>query len=108
MNIRIWVTIKRMTNKIRSLRRPLIRDYEIGLRLWSTEWKSKRILGFCFLGEFFQKGYTRKSIENRVTRCKEMFWGNLGALRCFTKRIVGGGIGIGVFWEGCAWDHVGL
>jgi hypothetical protein len=36
-----------------------------------------------------------------------MFWGNLGALRCFAKRIVGGGIGIGVFWEGCAWDHVG-
>jgi hypothetical protein len=28
MNIGIWVTEKRMTNKIRSVCRPLIRDYE--------------------------------------------------------------------------------
>jgi hypothetical protein len=31
--IRIWVTIKRMTYKIRSERSPLREDYEIGLRI---------------------------------------------------------------------------
>jgi hypothetical protein len=45
------------------------------------------ILGFDFLEEFLEKGNTRKHTEIRVARCKEMFGGILGVLRCFTKRI---------------------
>jgi hypothetical protein len=45
-----------------------------------------------------EKGYTRKSTENRVTRCRNMFWGNLKVSRCFTKRIIWGEFKFGVFW----------
>jgi hypothetical protein len=40
-----------------------------------------------FLEEFLEKGNRRKHTENRVTRCRKLFGGNLGVLRCFTKRI---------------------
>jgi hypothetical protein len=57
----------------------------------------KRFLGIWLLGESSEKGYTRKLTGNRVARCKEMVWGNLGALRCFTKRIGLGELEFGVF-----------
>jgi hypothetical protein len=41
-----------------------------------------------FLGASSEKGYTRKHTENWVARCRFKFWGNLGIIRCFAKRIL--------------------
>jgi hypothetical protein len=49
------------------------------------------------LGEFLEKGNTRKLTENWVTRCDKIFWGNLRVLRCFAKRIVWGEFGFDHF-----------
>jgi hypothetical protein len=67
-NIRIWVTKKRMTNKIRSVGGPLIKDYEKGLGIGGLreDWKVFGIFGFW--GNGSKKGYTRKTIGNRVAR----------------------------------------
>jgi hypothetical protein len=49
--------------------------------LWSIGQDLERILGFGILGEFLEKGNTRKHTEIRVTRCRKMFWRNLAFLR---------------------------
>jgi hypothetical protein len=49
--IRIWVTEKRMTRKIRSAGRPLIKDYEKRLKLWSVKWELETFGVWNFLGE---------------------------------------------------------
>jgi hypothetical protein len=66
--IRIWVTLKRMTYKIRSVWGPLIKDYEKWLRIEGLreDWKVFGIFGFW--GNGLKKGYTRKTIGNRVAR----------------------------------------
>jgi hypothetical protein len=50
------------------------------------------VLRIGFLEESFEKGSSRKTTEKRVARWRKMFWGNFGNLRCFTKRIMLGGI----------------
>jgi hypothetical protein len=50
------------------------------------------------LEESFEKGSSRKTTENRVTSWRNLFWGNLTVLRCFTKRFDLGGFGFGFFW----------
>jgi hypothetical protein len=68
-------------DKIRSERSPLI----MGLREWAELWligrEFKQFWGFGFLGESFQKGYTRKLTGKRVTRWRKVFWRNLAILR---------------------------
>jgi hypothetical protein len=73
MNIRIWVTIKRMTNKIRSLRRPLIRDYEIGLDCGQLNGNRKEFWGFVFWG----------NVSRRGTHVNPLKIGSRGARKCF-------------------------
>jgi hypothetical protein len=45
-----------------------------------------------------EKGNTRKRTGNRVTSWSLLFWGNLGNLRCFTKRIYLEEFEISDFW----------
>jgi hypothetical protein len=100
--IRIWVTVKRVTDKIRSAQGPLSKDHE--------NWGN---LGFLagveldFWNEFLEcgseKGRSRKSTENRVTRWRIKIWGNFEKSRCFTKRIYLGKFKNGFFW-GCGRD----
>jgi hypothetical protein len=73
--IRIWVTKKRMTKKIRSAGRPLIKDGEKGLRNGGFGWVLDWFLGFGFLGESSEKGSTRISTGNRVTSCTFVYLG---------------------------------
>jgi hypothetical protein len=107
--IRIWVTLKRVTNKIRSVYGPLIRDDERRLNSWSIEWVLKRILGIGIFGGWSEKGSSREITENRVTRWIFMFRGNLVISRCFTKRIKSEEFGFSFFWAfgrestGCHW-----
>jgi hypothetical protein len=79
--IRIWVTLKRMTYKIRSVGSPLIKDYEKELRIGSIEGTWKDFWELEFWGNGSEKGYTRKHTGFRVTRWKTLFWGNLAFLR---------------------------
>jgi hypothetical protein len=70
-----------VTNKIRSAHGPLIGDYEKELRFGGIE---RDLIGFWVLefgGTSSEKGNTRKSTENRVTRCGFLFWGNFRRLR---------------------------
>jgi hypothetical protein len=53
--------------------------------------------GLEFLGESSEKGNTRISTGNRVTRWGIMYWGNLRDLRCFTKRILLGEFILAIF-----------
>jgi hypothetical protein len=76
--IRIWVTEKRMTRKIRSERSPLIKDYEIRLKLRSVKWELETFEVWNFLGSNSEKGCTRKDTGNRVARWGFLFWGNVG------------------------------
>jgi hypothetical protein len=46
-----------------------------------------------------EKGSTRKHTGIRVTSWRNLFWGNLRDLRCFTKRFILGEFEIG-FFEG--------
>jgi hypothetical protein len=57
-----------MTYKIRSVWGPLIKDHEKGLRIEGLreDWKVFGIFGFW--GNGSEKGYTRKTIGNRVAR----------------------------------------
>jgi hypothetical protein len=73
--IRIWVTKKRMTNKIRSVCRPLIKDRENGLRNGGFGWVLDRFLVFGFLEESSEKGSRRISTGNRVTSCTFVYLG---------------------------------
>jgi hypothetical protein len=57
----------------------------------------EKILGWIFLEENSEKGCSRKCTENRVASWTFLFWGNLGVLRCFTKRKCLGEFEIGVF-----------
>jgi hypothetical protein len=95
-----------VTSKIRSLRSPLIKDDEKRLIIGSIGRNLNWFLVWEFLEEFLEKGYTRKSTENRVARCRNMFWGNLKVSRCFTKRIIWGEFKFVVFWwfgRGSTW-----
>jgi hypothetical protein len=96
--IRIWVILKRVRNKIRSARSPLI----IGtVRNWGT-------MGFLaglelnlrsdFLGAGSEKGSTRKSTGNWVASWRNCFRGNLGLSRWFTKRFCLGEFKFRFFW----------
>jgi hypothetical protein len=97
-DIIIWVTVKRMTSKIRSLRGPLIKDYEkswnwgVLVGNWIEFWELE------FLSGTSEKGSTRKHTENWVTRWAKLFLGELGFLCWIAKEIgwrVLGLVGIG-------------
>jgi hypothetical protein len=94
-----WVILKRVRNKIRSGRSPLI----MGRREWAEiegiEWELGRFLGFGVLGWTSEKGSSRKHTENWVTSCIKMYWGNLWVLRCFAKGIILGELVFGIFWD---------
>jgi hypothetical protein len=66
-----------VTSKIRSACGPLIKDHENGLVFGSIEGNLNQFWGFGILGGSSEKGSTRKSTGNRVTRWIIMFWGNL-------------------------------
>jgi hypothetical protein len=68
------------------------------LELRGFGWDLKQFLVWEFLGEFLEKGSTRKHTGNRVARCRKMFGGIFGDLRCFTKRIETGEFKVGLFW----------
>jgi hypothetical protein len=70
-----------VTNKIRSVYGPLIKDGENGLVFGAIEGNLNQFWGFVFLEGSSEKGSTRKSTGNRVTRWRIMFWGNLGVSR---------------------------
>jgi hypothetical protein len=57
----------------------------------------EKILIFGIWGRSSEKGYTRKTTGNRVTRWKELFLGESRVLRCFTKRNGMEGFGFGGF-----------
>jgi hypothetical protein len=61
----------------------------------------ERILGISGFGEKSEKGSSRECTENWVTRWILMFLGEYWDLRCFAKRIEGGGVGLG--WFGESW-----
>jgi hypothetical protein len=84
--------------KIRSGHGPLIKDCEKGLKNGGLNGVRKFFEDFGNLGESSEKGYTRKSTKNRVARCRKLFGGIFGDLRCFTKRIYLGEFGLGGFW----------
>jgi hypothetical protein len=67
---------KRVTNKIRSVRRPLIKDDENWLNSGSIGRNWTEISGLGFLGGGSEKGRSRKHTGNRVTRWGFMFRGN--------------------------------
>jgi hypothetical protein len=67
---------KRVTEKIRSVRRPLIKDDENWLNSWSIGRNWTEISGLGFLRGGSEKGRSRKHTENRVTRWGFMFRGN--------------------------------
>jgi hypothetical protein len=72
---------KRLTNKIRSGCGPLIGDGEKRLRMGSTEGELERFLVEDFEGANSEKGCSRKTTGNRVTRWSSLFWGNFTILR---------------------------
>jgi hypothetical protein len=86
-NIRIWVTLKRLTNKIRSGCGPLIRDYENGLGNWAIGWIWIGNWWFEFWGNWSKKGSTRKTTENRVTRWRFLYLGESWVLCWITKEL---------------------
>jgi hypothetical protein len=65
---------------------------------WGFGWVLNWILEFGLLGESSEKGSTRKSTGNRVTRWEIMFLGESWGLRCFTKRNGFGIWGTTDFW----------
>jgi hypothetical protein len=73
--------LKRVTDKIRSGRRPLIMGLRNGLKLWSFGRNLKQFWEFNFWGGTSEKGSTRNRTENRVTRYIKMFGGISGGLR---------------------------
>jgi hypothetical protein len=50
------------------------------------------VLVWNFLGEFLEKGNTRKHTKNRVARCRKLFGGILGGFTLFCEGNVFGGI----------------
>jgi hypothetical protein len=109
-NIGIWVSLKRVTYKIRSVRRPLIKDHEKGLKWWSIGRVLNWNWGLEFLEEFLEKGCTRKHTRNRVTRWRKMFGGIFGGLRWIAKRILVGEFWFSDFWGfgwGSTWSYWG-
>jgi hypothetical protein len=110
MNIWNMSYNKRVTDKIRSLRSPLIMGRRERAKNW-VKWRNlKRILGNWIFGGISEKGSTRKRTENRVTRWSLMFWGNSAVLRWIAKRFNLGEFKVGLFLclgRGSTWAYWG-
>jgi hypothetical protein len=71
-----------MTEKIRSERGPLIKDYEIGLRNGSIGWGFNWIFGGrIFWGNLSRRGVHVNTPEIGSRGGVLCFWGNIGVLR---------------------------
>jgi hypothetical protein len=98
-NIGKWVTEKRMTGKIRSVRSPLIRDGEkrLNYRSFGRSWIG--IFEFGVFESWSEKGNRRKHTGNWVTRWEKMFLGEFRDLRWIAKRIWLEEFGFRLFWS---------
>jgi hypothetical protein len=98
--IRIWVILKRVTDKIRSGCGPLINGTAKNWGNFGFWSELERNFWLDFWETSSEKGCSRKTTENRVTRWRKLFWGNLENPRWFTKRMFSGEIKFTLFW-GC-------
>jgi hypothetical protein len=72
---------KRVTNKIRSVRSPLIMGRREIADFEGFEWKLDWGFGNSIFGPSSEKGSSRKYTKNWVTSWGFLFWGNFGILR---------------------------
>jgi hypothetical protein len=97
-DIRIWVTVKRVTYKIRSGHGPLIRDYEKGLKWWSFGRIWIEFLFGIFWGNFWRRGThvnTPKNGSRGEGKCLGEFWEFHADLR---RKCFWGNLNLTLFW----------
>jgi hypothetical protein len=96
--IRIWVILKRVAVKIRSVGSPLRMGRREEAEFWPITRDLKQFWGIWNLGESSEKGCRRKHTGKRVTSWSFMYWGNFRNLRWIAKRIRLGEFEMGFFW----------